>query len=244
MEFIDFIFSSIYPSLIIWIIFIGLGILVFYFWNTVYHEKLKLFIVVFFPFIVFFILLLIWAFGSFGNVKNVTSIIVVDNKLGFIDYNYRKVKRMGDDYNISRLYLADIYSGEIIDRKRIGIDAKILGVEAKNILIGSKGGELRIYNTENKTIKYYDAKNNQFLNWNNYKLEKLSGFSLLKKNNELNYYDSLTNSMFSVLIEDDKLINSKISYSIKYKEFIFFNIKNAIFCLDLTEKQMLWYRKY
>jgi len=244
MEFIDFIFSTMYPPLIIWFIFIGLGFLVFKFWDTFYHEKLRLFIAVFLPFIVFFVLFLIWIFGNFGNVKNITSIIVVNNKLCFIDYNFRKVIRMGDDFNISRLYVVDIYSGEEIDRRRIGIDAKIIGIEYGNIIIRGKGNEIRIYNAENNTIENNDTKNNKYLNWNNYKPEKQSGFSLIKKNNELNYYDSLRNSKFSVLIENKKLINSKISNYIKYKDYLFFNIKNTIFCLDLTTNQILWLKEY
>jgi len=242
MEFIDFIFSSIYPILIIWFIFIGLGIFVFKLWDTVNHEKLRGFIVVFLPFIVFFVLFFIWISGCFGNVKNITSLTVVDNKLCFIDYNFRKIKRMGDDYNISRLYVVDKNSGEKIDRKWIGHDVKIIEIEDRNIIFRTKSGKLSLYNIENKTITNDFPKIKEYSN--NYRLENQQGFSIIIKNNELNYYDSLTNSKFSILLENEELINSKISNSIKYKDHLFFNIENIIFCLNLVDRKILWQKKY
>lgn len=250
MEFIDFFFSSIYPTIVTWLITILLGYLSFKLWDTYKYRNLRVFLSVFTPFLVFFVLFFTFSVGYYGNVKNISNIILIDNKLCFIDNNL-KTPRKGNNYNISRLYVLDQNTGEKIDRLMIGVDAKILKVSGKKVIIQSGNGSryskkerLSMYDFENKTLvedhfikKEYWQKNTEYQG-------HTDKFSITTSNNTINYYDSLTNFQFSIPIETKKTNHSAISNHLKYKDKLFFNMGNQLFCLDLVNKKIMWQKKF
>jgi hypothetical protein len=145
----------------------------------------------------------------------------------------------------------DQNTGEKIDRLMIGVDAKILKVSGKKVIIQSGNGSryskkerLSMYDFENKTLvedhfikKEYWQKNTEYQG-------HTDKFSITTSNNTINYYDSLTNFQFSIPIETKKTNHSAISNHLKYKDKLFFNMGNHLFCLDLVNKKIMWQKKF
>jgi len=251
---IDSLFNSIYTILLFWCILQGLGYLLFKFWDTINYEKFRIFIAIFLPTIIFLTMFFIYLIGNYGFVEKIVDIKIVDEKICLLDEKIRNSKFDGKR-KVCRLYVLSLDNGQKLNRKMIGLNAKIQKIMGHNIIFAKKWfikkgtveiNELYMYNV-NTNLFTTDSLSIANLIESNAEASDTTQppFNLILTGNNLMYSDIVWNIKWKTDLSEFKLPkNYKIENRAIYKQKLIFNVENHVFCINATNGNLIWEKEY
>ena len=251
---LDALFHSIYTILAIWLVLQSLGYLVLEYWQTFYHKKLRNFIVIFLPLILFLVMFIFYQIGKYGYIEKITEIEIVDGKICILDEKTRQTKWEGE-YKVCRLYMLNLDNGQEISRVMIGSNAKILKIIDNNIIFNTKWlikkrtiemNELRMYDVKTNLLTDDSLNIANFIQSNsNVSKTKEPNFELVISASDLIYTDTILNINWKTKLAENKLLKTNlIENEIIYKEKLIFSIGTYLYCINATNGNIIWEKEY